>query len=199
MDLFGSGNVYRYIVAGGVELLYGTYRNHAVLLVHRFVGDERVVGVNLHAEAFAVAGNELTHIAVGVDTEAFAVDFGTGAGGKPVAGHEDHQTDGEFRNGVGVLAGSVHYDDLACRSGSEVHVVVSRTRTNDDLEVLGSLDHLGRNLVATDDDGIHIGNGFEKFALVGIFFEDDQFVTGFFHDLPDAVRRHFGKRLLSSK
>ena len=57
--------------------LYGTYRNDAVLLIHCLVGDEGIIGIYLHTEALAVAGNEFTHIAVGVDTEAFAVDFGS--------------------------------------------------------------------------------------------------------------------------
>ena len=191
--------MYRNIVALRVELLYGTYRNDAVLLIHCLVGDEGVIGIYLHTEALAVAGNEFTHIAVGVDTEAFAVDFGSRTRSELVAGHEYHQTDGEFCNGVGVLPGRIHYDNLAGRSGCKVHVVISSTCTNNDFEVLGCFDYLCGNLVAADDDGIHVGNRLEEFALVGILFKYDQLVTGFFHYLPDAVRRNFGERLLGSK
>ena len=72
-------------------------------------------------------------------------------------------------------------------SGLKVDVVETGTGTHHDFQVLGSVEHLGVNLVGTDNQGIGIGHGCEQLRLVGIFLQQSQGVACTFHFLADAL------------
>ena len=115
------------------------------------------------------------------------------------AGHEDHQAEGEFRHGVGVLPGGVHHDDAGGRGRGKVHIVIARAGADDDLELRGGADHLGRHLVGTDDHRIHVRAGGDQVALLRIFLQFHDLMAGFRENLHDAFHRLGSEGLLGGK
>ena len=71
-------------------------------------------------------------------------------------------------------------------SGLEVYVVVAGTSADDDLELLSSVEDLGIYDVATDDDGVDVGDSCEELGLSRILFEEDYFEASFGEDLLDT-------------
>ena len=163
------------------------------------VGEERVQGGDLHAEGLRLLADQPAHVAVGLDAQALALQLAAGGRGEVRAGHEDHQAEGEFRHGVGVLAGGVHHDDAGGRGRGKVHIVIARAGADDDLELRGGGDDLGRHLVGADDDGVDIGHGGDEVALLGIFLQFHDLMAGFRENLHDPFHRLRGERLLGSK
>ena len=186
------------IVGRGIELLHGVDGLGAAgddLLV----GEERVQGGDLHAEGLRLLADQPAHVAVGLDAQALALQLAAGGRGEVRAGHEDHQAEGEFRHGVGVLAGGVHHDDLRGGGGGQVDIVVAGARADDDLELRGGGDDLGRHLVGTDDDGVDIGHGGDEVALLGVFLQLHDLMAGFGENLHNPLHRLGGERLLGGK
>ena len=115
------------------------------------------------------------------------------------AGHEDHQAEGEFRHGVGVLARGVHHDDFRGGRGGQVDVVVPGARADDDLELRGGADDLGRHLVRADDHRVHVRDGGDQVALLRIFLQLHDLMAGFRENLHDPFHCLGSKRLLGGK
>ena len=179
-----------------VKLLDRCHLLHAVGLEDRLVGDERIVCDNIHAQRLSFAAHQLADVAVGVDAEGLALNLRTRARSEAVPRHVDHHGQRQFGHGVGVLPRGVHHHDAPRRSRCEVHVVVTRTGTDHDFQVFRRGDDLGGHLVAADDERIRIGHGLQQLTLVGIFFEQRQFIAGILHDPADSIDGLFGKRLL---
>ena len=64
------------------------------------------------------------------------------------------------------------------RSGSEVDVVVTSTSTHHNLQLLGSVEHLGVDLVRADNHGIGILHCVEQLCLLSIFLEQHELIAG---------------------
>ena len=75
-------------------------------------------------------------------------------------------------------------------------IVVTGAGTDDDLEILRRVDHLGGDLVAADDERVGIGHGGQQFGLAGIFFEQGEFVAGPLDDFADTLDRLGGEGFL---
>ena len=180
-------------VGNPVKLLDRSHFLHAVGLEDRPVGDERIVGDDIHAQRLALAAHQSADVAVGVDAEGFALEFRTRTRREAVARHEDHHGQRQFGHGIGVLTRGVHHHDAPRRSRRKVHVVVTRAGADHDLQVFRRGDDLGGHLVAADDQRVDVGHGFEQLALVGVFFEQRQFVSGVLDDLTDSVHGFFGE------
>ena len=178
-----------------VQIFEGIHLLHTVGFEHRRIRDEGVVGDDVHAQRLTLAPHEFAHIAVGVDAEGLALYLRTRTGRKAVARHEDHHGERQLGHGVGVLPRGIHHHDTARRGGREIHVVVTRTGTNHDFEVLRRPDDFGRHLVAADNERIDIGHGGQQLGLVGIFFKQGQFIARVLDDPADAVDSLLGKRL----
>ena len=132
-----------------------------------------------------------------MDTQFLAFQLPTGCAVIEIAGSHDHHAESQFSHGVGVLSRCIHHADLVGSSGFQVHVVVSGTGTNDNLQLLGGIQDFGIHLVATDDDGIHVLHGIQQLRLVGIFLQENQLIAPvFFHYLTDTIHCYRSKRFL---
>ena len=80
--------------------------------------------------------------------------------------------------------------------GGKVHIVVTGTGTYHNLELLGGIEYLGINHIATDDDGVDIGHGGKEIGLVAIFLQQYQLIAGCFNHFTDAIDRYLGKWLI---
>ena len=196
--LGGSGDVERNHVAGLEEsFLVGDGFGHA-RLVDLVGGEECIVGINIHAEAFGDAGDVASHVTEGEDAEFLAHEFGAGFSVIEVTDGVDEHAHDEFGNGVAVLAGGVHGNNAASGASLEVEVVVTGTSADDDFKVFGVVDDFFGNLVGADDEGVGIGNGFVKVVHVGIFLEEGQGVAVFLNNFADTVDGNFGEGFLGS-
>ena len=131
--LFGlviGGDVQGDVVAVFVHLFEGGGNDHAFSL-HFLFRDERVEGPDFHAEGAGFLSDEAADVAVSLDTDFFAFQFGAGAGFEGVAGHVDHHAEGEFSHSIGVLAGGVHSHDVVGGAGGEVEVVEAGAGAHD--------------------------------------------------------------------
>ena len=164
----------------------------------RRIRDEGVVGDDVHAQRLTLAPHEFAHIAVGVDAEGLALYLRTRTGRKAVARHEDHHGERQLGHGVGVLPRGIHHHDTARRGGREIHVVVTRTGTNHDLQVLSGIQYLSVHLIATDNHGIGILNRIQQLRLLCIFLQKSQFHASAFHYPPDTFHSDSGERFLCS-
>ena len=108
---------------------------------------ESIVGVNLHAKAFGNAGNIAANVTESKYTQFLAHQFSTGLAIVEVTYGEDKQTEDQLGHGIGILSWGVLGYDLVGSSGSQVDVVVAGTGTNNYLQLLGSVEHLGIYLV----------------------------------------------------
>ncbi len=155
-------------------------------------GDDllRAIGVegrHVHAEAFGDAGDVAADLTEGVDAELLAFELAAALAVIAVAGHHDGHTEHEFGNGVGVLAGGVlnHYA-MGCGSG-EVDIVVAGACAHNDLEILGGVEYLVVDFVGADNKTFDVGDSFQKFSFLGVFFKKNHLHSGAFDDFADAV------------
>ena len=160
--------------------------------------DERVESAHLHAQRLAVTGHDAADVAVSLDSEPFAADLRSGAGGELIARHKNHHAHDQFGHGVRVLPRGIHHDNPFGGAGGQVDVVVTGTGANDDFQFLGGGDYFGRHFVAADNQPVGIFHGRQQIGLVRIFFQQGQFVTRPFNDFAYSVDRRFRKRLFGS-
>ena len=73
------------------------------------------------------------------------------------------------------------------RGGSEVNVVVTGTGAYHNLQLFGSVEHLGIHLVRADDECVSILHSVQQLCLLRIFLEQSQLVAGSFHFFSDAL------------
>ena len=163
------------------------------------VREERVQGADFHAQGLGFLAHQAAHIAVGLYAQPFAQELRPGGRGELGAGHENHQAQGEFRHGIGVLSRGVHDHDAPGGGGGEVHIVKSGAGAHHNLELGGGGHHFFRYFVRTDDEGFGICHGGDKVALLGIFFQFADLVTGGFQNIGNAFNRSGGKGLLGGK
>ena len=186
----------RQVVGLCIKLLDAVHLLHAVSLEYLCIGDERIESDHIHTQRLALTTDELADVAVSMDRQRLAFQLAAGTRCELVAGHEDHHTERQFSHGVRILTRSIHHHDTFSRCGSQVHIVITGTRTNDDLEILGSFDHLGSHFIAADNQGVGIGNGCEQLGLVRIFLQKGYFVTGIRNDLLNSINSLLCERLL---
>ena len=188
----------RQIIGCGIELGNRVYLLHAVALEHGCIGNERIECDDVHAQSLALDADQTADIAVGVDRQRLALQLRTRTGSKAVAGHVDHHAQSQLGNGIRILTRSVHHDDTACRSRCKVDIIVTGTGTNDDFELLGGVDDLGRDLVAADDDRIGIGDSLQQLRLVRILLQQRERMTRALYDFANTVDSLLCEGLLGS-
>ena len=138
---------------------------------------ECIVGSYLHTEALGDASHVATHVTESQDTQLLALQLRACLAVVEITNGENQQTENQLGNGVGVLTRSILSHHVVSSSSSQVDIIITGTGANDDLEVLGSVEHLGISLVRTDNHRIHILHSIEKLSLLCIFFEQHQFVA----------------------
>ena len=116
-------------------------------LLYGSLGAEGIVGIDLHAEAFGYACHVAAHVAEGEDAEALALELCACLAVIEVAHGEDEQAKHQLCHGVRVLAGSVLHNHALLLGIGRVDAVVASTCTHHDLKLLGSIKHLGCDLV----------------------------------------------------
>ena len=166
-----------------------------------FNGLCRAVGVvcaHLHAESLGNACHVAAHVSEGQNAQALAHQLASALAVVEVAHgiyqHAHHQ----FGHGVAVLSGSVHSHHVVGCGSLQVQVVESGTRTHHNLQVLGSVQHLGIHLVAAHNQRVSIAHSLKQLALLCIFLKQRQFITRRFNHLSDALHRSGGKGLFRS-
>ena len=136
------------------------------------IGDERIVGDDLHSQAQRTFGDHLPDPPEPDDAEGLPLQFDAGVlrafpaplherrvGGGNVARLRQQQGDGVFGSGERVGPGRVADDDAAARGGRHVDVVDAGARPTDHLQVGRRVDELGVDLRgAADDDRIEPGD-----------------------------------------
>ena len=187
-----------HIVARRIKVLQGSGRFGAAL-DDLLIGEEGIDGLDLHPECRSLAADEPADVAEGLDTQGLALDLGACGGGELGARHENHQRDGQFRDGVAVLSGGILHDDAMGRGGGKVHIVIAGACTHDDLEPFRGVQHLCGHLVGTDDHRIGIRDGSDQVGLLRIFLKGDEFMPRGFDDFPDTGDGGRGKGFLGSK
>ena len=80
--------------------------------------------------------------------------------------------------------------------GGEVDVVVTGTSTNHDLQLLGGVEHLGVNLIRTDDQGVGFFHSLQELSLLSIFLEQHQLIAGCLNLCLNAIHSSCCERLL---
>ena len=141
----------------------------------------RIVRHHLHPERERAARNFHANPAQSNDAQRLAAKLGAlqrlllpfaglhgGVGTHQGARHGQHQSEGVFRDGNRIAAGSVHHHDAALGGGVEIDVVDTHARASDDAQ-LGSLVHHGRidEGCRADNDGVGVGQLAGKSFLVG--------------------------------
>ena len=135
-------------------------------------------------------------VAIGVYAQRLAFQLRAGRAVVEVAHGHHHEAKGQFGHGVGVLSGRVHYAYAVGGGGVEVHVVIAGPGADNDLQLLGGIEHLGVHHIAADDEGVGVGYCCEQFCFFAIFLQQGQFITGCFYLFADAVHGNFGERLI---
>ena len=79
---------------------------------------------------------------------------------------------------------------------AEIDVVVTGTGTNDDLQLLGGIEHLGIDLVGAYDEGVDILHGIEQLLLLGVFLEQCQLMACCFNLFANTFDGSCCERLL---
>ena len=79
------------------------------------------------------------------------------------------------------------WPDVVGRRRFKVDIVVTGPGAHHDLEFLGRVEHLGIHLVGPDDECLHIFHRFKQLGLLGVFLQQEQFVTGVFHFFSDTL------------
>ena len=183
------------VVAAGIERIEGIDRlgTAGADLVR---GQERIEGLDLHAEGSRFGTDQASDSAEGLDTKGLALDFRARGRRKLRTGHEDHQRNGQLGHGVGVLTRRVHRHDPLRRAGGEVEVVEAGTGAHDNLELRRGGNDLGGDLVRTDDQRIGVGDGRDQVSLVGIFLEQRELIARLLNNLANACDRCGRERLL---
>ncbi len=161
-------------------------------------GEECVISINFHTEAFGDAGNIASNITESEDTKFLAHQLAAALSVVEIADAENEQTHNELSNGIAVLARGVHCDDATGGASLKVEVVESGASADNDLQLFGVVDDLFGDLVAADDESVGIGNGCVEVVHVGIFLEKSQSVAILLNHFADAVNGHFCERFFGS-
>ena len=125
---------------------------------HHFVGAIGVESLDVHAETFGNAGNVAAYLAEGLDAEMLALELKARSACIHIAGGHHAHAEHKFRNGVGVLAGSIFGNNPIFGRGLEVDVVITSACTDHNFKVLGSIEHFGIDFVRADDQTVGIGD-----------------------------------------
>ena len=173
----------------GVQLLNATHLLDTVVLEQSAIGHKRVVCNNTHTQSLSLASHQSAHIAVGVDTNSLALQFEACAGRKAVARHIYHHSQSQLRHSVRVLTRGIHHHDATCRSSRQIDIVEASASTHNDFQLLGSLDNLGRNLVATNDEAIDILYSLQQSLLLGVTLQKSHLVVGRREYILDSIQR----------
>ena len=120
---------------------------------------ESVVCHHLHAEALGYACHVAANITEGQDAQLLAHQLSAAGSVVEVAHCHYEHAEHQFCHTVGILSGSVHCHHTGLCAGLKVKVVKTGTGADNNLQVLGSLHHLGVNLVGAHNESIGIGNG----------------------------------------
>ena len=138
---------------------------------------EGIIGSHLHAETLGDTSHVAAHITESQNTQLLALQLRTSLAVVEITNGENQQTEYQLGNGVGVLTRSILGYYVVSSSSSQVDIIITCTGANDNLEVLGCVEHLGISLVRTDNHRVYILHCIEKLSLLCIFFEQHQFVA----------------------
>ena len=144
------------------------------------------------------AGHVASHVTEGEDTKLLAHELAAALAVVEVTDGIDQHTHHQLGNGVAVLAGGVHGDNLVGGASLEVEVVITGAGAHHNLQVFGVLDNLFGHLVGADDESVGILDGLVEVVHVGIFLKEGKLVAVLLDNLLDTVNSHFGKRFLGS-
>ena len=165
-------------------------------LLDDLCGAVGIVGIDIHTKALGDAGHVAADVAEGEDAQLLAHELGAALAVVEITDGHDEQTEDELGHGVGVLARRILGHHVVSRGGGEVDVVVAGTGADDDLQLLGSVEHLGVDLVRTDDHGISILDGVKQLSLLSIFLEQHELMAGCLHFCFDTIHSSGCKRFL---
>ena len=138
---------------------------------------EGIISRNIHTEALGDASDITTHVTKCQDTQLLTLQLTASLAIVEITNCENQQTEYQFGYSVGVLTRSILGYYVVSSSSSQVDIIITSTGANDNLEVLGCVEHLGISLVRTDNHRIHILHGIEKLSLLCIFFEQYEFIA----------------------
>jgi len=181
----GSRDVEGDDVAGREEFLLATESVYTFLL-DDFGWGEGVVGVDFHTNPLSDASHVATRIPVGQETELLILELRTGGTIEAVADSEEKHSEDEFADSICILSRGIHHAYAVSGSGLEVYVVVAGTSTDDNLELLSSVEDFSVYNVATDDNRSYIGDSSEELCLRRVLFEEDYFEACFGENLLDT-------------
>ena len=149
--------------------------------LNSFLRTESVVSRNFHTEALCDASHIATYIAECEDTKLLAQKFRARLAIIEITNCINQQTEYKFGNSIRVLSRCILNDYSLLLGISTVYIVVASTCTNYNLELFSSVEHLGSNLVRTDNHCVGIGYSVEKLLLVGIFLKKNKLVASSFN------------------
>ena len=156
-------------------------------LLDDLCGAEGVVGINVHTEALGDASHVAAYITEGEDTQLLTQQLGTALTVVETTNGHHEQTEYEFGNGIGVLTWGILGNYVVSGSCGEVDIVVTSTGTNNNLQLLGSVEHFGIDLIRTDDECVGILYCVEQLCLFSIFLEQCQLIAGSFYFIPVGI------------
>ena len=134
-------------------------------------GNELVEGTHLHTEALGDAGNVATDITESEDSQALALQLGTGLAVVEVADGVDEESEDELCHGIGVLARCILDHDTLLLGVSGVDGVVACAGSDDNLQVLGGVENVLCHLVGAHNHGVGIADSTEELSLTAIFLQ----------------------------
>ena len=192
-----SRNMQRDDLASLKQIGCRNYSLHTIGLNHGS-RTERIVSVNLHTEAFSDTSHVTAHVSISQDTQFLSFQLCSGSTVIEITNPVHQHTEYQFGDSVRVLSRRIHHAYLMGSSRIQVHVIIPRTGTNHDLQVLSGIQYLSVHLIATDNHGIGILNRIQQLRLLCIFLQKSQFHASAFHYLPDAFHSDSGERFLCS-
>ena len=164
--------------------------------LNSFLRTESVVSRNFHTEALCDASHIATYITKSENTKLLAQKFRTRLAVVEITNCINQQTEYKFGNSIRVLSRCILNDYTLLLGISTVYIVVSGTCTNYNLELLSSVEHLGSNLVRTDNHCIGINYSVEKLLLVSIFLKENKLVARSFNFCLNTIHGCCCKRFL---
>ena len=138
---------------------------------------ECIVSSYFHTKSLGDASHISTYITKSKNTQFLTLQLAASLAVVEITYSKDQQAEYQLSYCVRVLTRSILSHYIMSSSSSKVDVIITRTGTNDNLQVLCCIEHLSISLVRADNHRVHILHCIEKLSLLCIFFEQHQFVA----------------------
>ncbi len=155
-----------------------------------------VISIDVHIKALGNTGYIATDISEGQNAQFLAFQLRARLAIEEIADGEDKQAKDQFSHSVGVLSRSILNDNTFFLGISSVYGVITCTGSDNNLQVLGGVEHFFVDFIGTHDHGINICYCIEQLLLLLIFLKEHDLMSLFLGHLFNALHCCGSKRFL---